>query len=607
MMNKLFKILFFVIWVFLLMLNPVNLYGQQINSADQEKIDEYKQLIEEHQNKDNKNRLQEYTNKLAFIYWQNLHYEKAVSYFEKSLALNKELGNKNGVKLTNYYIGMIYSEKDEYDKAIRYFEKGVKLSKELGKKSSLVSGLINIAQAYQDKGELKKSNEKSMEALEIAKELENLKFIRTCYGLLSENHEDLGNSKQSMKYFDLFSSIDKHIKNKEVSEIKRETQEEVSRAQSEKNQTEKELTEERKRRQETEDSLKRVERISRERQMQLELQEMELKKQQAQLKLEQTIRNSFILGFVLVSIFTVLLFYFYRQKKKANLLLAEQNEKINNQNMKIEEQRNKLQIQNTKLNDSINYAENIQMTILPEKSELEKFFDVFILFKPKDIVSGDFYWFTEVKNEEIHKAFLAAVDCTGHGVPGAFMSMIGNRVLNEIISEQGVYEPSKILSLLNEKIIDALNQEYSDNTDGMDVCLVSMDYSENQLPKVKFAGARRPLYYYSLSDETVHTIKGTRASIGGFDKKRHTKQKKFTTHELNIQKGDILYLTSDGITDQVNSKGKRFSSKRFLEFLNNYANHPLKEQKDDLNKLIEQFRSNTEQRDDIIVIGAKIR
>ncbi|MGM0496858.1 MAG: SpoIIE family protein phosphatase [Bacteroidota bacterium] len=587
--------------------SPGHLYGQQINPSDQKKIDEYKQLIEEHQDKDNKNRVQEYSNKLAFIYWQNQYYKEAINYFKKSLNLNKELGNTNGVQLTNYYMGMTYSENDEYDKAIQHFREGVKISKELGKKSSLASGLVNIAQAYQDKGELKKSNEEAMKALEIAKQLEDLKFMRSCYGLLAENHEDLGNSEQSMKYFDLFSSIDKHIKNEEVSEIKRESQEEISRAQSEKSRSESQLTEEKRRREETEDSLERAKRISRERQMQLELQEMELKKQQAQLKLEQTIRNSFIFGFVLISIFAVLLFYFYRQKKKANLLLSEQNEKINNQNRKIEEQRNKLQIQNTKLNDSINYAQNIQTAILPQKSELEKFFDVFVLFKPKDIVSGDFYWFTEVKNDDVHKIFLAAVDCTGHGVPGAFMSMIGNRMLNEIISEKEVYEPAKILALLNEHIIEALNQEHSDNTDGMDACLISMDCSINNPSKISFAGAKRPLYYYSANEKTIHTIKGTRNSIGGYDKKRDTKHKQFSNHELNLQKGDILYLTSDGITDQVNSKGKRFSSKRLFEFFNNHAENSLEKQKNELDNLIEQFKMDTEQRDDIIVIGAKIR
>ena len=517
------------------------------------------------------------------------------------------MGNRNGIKHTNYYIGMIYSEKEEYKKAIDYFKKGVEISKELNTKGSLVSGLINMAQSYQNLNQFEKSNEKAMQALEISKELDNLKFIRTCYGLLSENHENLGNSKKSMKYFDMFSSIDKHIKNKEVSEIKKETQDEVSKAKSVINKKEKELAEEKSLRKKTEDSLKRAERINRERQMQLELKEMALKKKKAQLKLEQTIRNSFIFGFGLVSIFTVLLFYFYRQKKKANILLSEQNEKINNQNIKIEEQRNKLQIQNTKLNDSINYAQNIQSAILPDNSDLEKYFETFILFKPKDIVSGDFYWFTEVYNETTSSMFLAVVDCTGHGVPGAFMSMIGNRVLNEIISEKKVHDPAKILTLLNQHVIEALKQENTENADGMDVCLIKMDFVPDQQTKILFSGAKRPLYHYSMNDGKIHTIKGDRYSIGGISKKKDKKQKSFTTHEIDVNQGDMLYLTTDGMIDQVNSHGKRFTSKRLLGTLNKYAEYPLEKQKDVLNSNIEEFKENTEQRDDITVIGAKIR
>jgi serine phosphatase RsbU (regulator of sigma subunit) len=590
-----------------MLLGSNSLEAQEINSSDKEKINEYMQKIEEFQKKQNKNRVQEFANKLAFIYWQNLHYEEALKYFDQSLKINKEMGNKNGVKHTNYYIGMIYSEKEDYKKAIEYFEKGVSLSRELNTKSSLVSGLINMAQSYQNMGNYKMSNEKAMEALEISKELENMKFIRNCYGLLSENHESLGNSKKSMEYFDLFSSIDKHIKNKEVSEIKKETQDEVSKAKSVIDKKEKELAQEKSLRKKTEDSLKRAERINRERQMQLELKEMALKKKKAQLKLNQTIRNSFIFGFVLVSIFTVLLFHFYRQKKKANILLSEQNEKINNQNIKIEEQRNKLQIQNTKLNDSINYAQNIQTAILPDDPDLEKFFEKFVLFKPKDIVSGDFYWFTEINDEEVNKIFLAVVDCTGHGVPGAFMSMIGNRVLNEIISEKRVYEPSKILALLNQHVIEALKQEYSENADGMDVCLIRMDKTSNPGQKIYFSGAKRPLYHYSTIDRKIHTTKGDRFSIGGISKKKDKKQKNFTTHEINVSKGDILYLTTDGMIDQVNSNGKRFTSKRLLDALNKYAEYPLEKQKNVLNNSIEDFKGNTEQRDDITVIGAKIR
>ncbi len=607
MRQNLIKISVIGLWVIFYLVSPVSLNAQEINSADKEKISEYKQKIEEFENQQNSSRVQEFSNKLAFIYWQNLHYEKALKYFEKSLSISKEMGNRNGVKHTNYYIGMIYSEKEEYNKAIDYFKKGVEISKELNTKSSLVSGLINIAQSYQSLNQFKKSNDKAMKALEKAKELDNLKFVRTCYGLLAENHENLGNSKESMKYFDMYSSIDKHIKNKEVSEIKKETQDEVSKAKSTIDKKEKELSREKNLRKKTEDSLKRAERINRERQMQLELKEMALKKKEAQLKLEQTVRNSFIFGFILVSVFTVLLFYFYRQKKKANILLSEQNEKINNQNIKIEEQRNKLQIQNTKLNDSINYAQNIQSAILPDNYDLERYFETFILFTPKDIVSGDFYWFTEVYEEQVNAIFLAVVDCTGHGVPGAFMSMIGNRVLNEIISEKKVYEPSKILTLLNQHVIETLKQENTDNADGMDVCLIRMDKTSDTQPKVSFSGAKRPLYHYSLKDGEIHTIKGDRYSIGGISKKMDKKQKSFTTHEINVNKGDILYLTSDGIIDQVNSQGKRFTSKRLLGTLNKYAEYPLEKQKNVLDNNIEEFKQNTEQRDDITVIGAKIR
>jgi len=607
MLRNLIKIPLIGLWVIFFLLSPARMNAQEIPSSDQKKITEYKQKIEEFENKQNKNRVQEFSNKLAFIYWQNLHYEEALTYFEKSLSINQEMGNRNGVKHTNYYIGMIYSEKEDYKKAIDYFKRGVELSEELNTKSSLVSGLINMAQSYQNLNQFKKSNEKAMRALEIAKELENLKFIRTCYGLLSENHENLGNSKKSMKYFDMYSSIDKHIKNKEVSEIKKETQDEVSKAKSVINKKEKELAEEKNLRKKTEDSLKRAERINRERQMQLELKEMALKKKKAQLKLEQTIRNSFIFGFILVSIFTVLLFYFYRQKKKANILLSEQNEKINNQNIKIEEQRNRLQIQNTKLNDSINYAQNIQSAILPDNYDLERYFETFILFKPKDIVSGDFYWYTEVYDEQVNAMFLAVVDCTGHGVPGAFMSMIGNRVLNEIISEKKVYEPSRILTLLNQHVIEALKQENTENADGMDVCLIRMDKNPNPHHKILFSGAKRPLYHYSLNDRKVHTTKGDRYSIGGISKKKDKKQKSFTTHEINVQKGDLLYLTTDGIIDQVNSHGKRFTSKRLLGTLDKYAEHSLEKQKSVLNNSIEEFKENTEQRDDITVVGAKIK
>ena len=581
--------------------------SQSLNQDDRQKVQQYEKQITRHRNQGNIQKELEYSNKVAFIYWQNNFYDQAEKYFRRCFEINQELGNKNGIKLTSYYLGMIYSEKEEYDQAIQSFQKGVKISRELNLKSSTLSGLINLAQTYQIMDNFEQSNQYAQEALSLAKEQNDMKSIRSCYGLLSENFKQLGNSEKSIKYFDLFSSIDKHLKNERVSEIKKQSEDKVNQAQAEKQKTQEELKEEVDRRKMTQDSLQKVARISRERQMRLEMKELEIKKKQAQLKLERTIRNSLIIGFVLIAGFSILLYHFYKQKKKANKKLEEQYKHISAQNKQIQEQKNKLETQNNKLNDSLTYAENIQAAILPIQSQLKKEFDVFILYRPKDIVSGDFYWFTQIHENGMPSpiTFLAVVDCTGHGVPGAFMSMIGNRIFNEIIAEKRILEPSKILELLNQYIVEALKQETTDNTDGMDVCLISMEHTENNTKNIRFAGAKRPLYYFSKNDGEIKKIKGDRYSIGGINKNK--KEKQFTSKELKLHKGDILYLTTDGIFDQVNNSRKRFSSKRFLNVLNQNTDQSLEIQHSEMEKTLEEFRGNSEQRDDITVLGAKIK
>ena len=580
--------------------------AQSLNPNDKKQVEEYEKQITRHRNEDNIKKELEYSNKVAFIYWQNNFYDEALKYFQRCLEINEKLGNKNGIKLTSYYLGMIYSEKEQYKKALESFQRGIEISRELNLKSSLLSGLINLAQTHQIMDNHKQSNQYAREALTLAKEQEDMKSVRSCYGLLSENFKQLGDSEKSIKYFDLFSSIDKHLKKEQISEIQKESQSRVNQAQAEKQKTKEELEEEIDKRKMTQDSLQKAERISRERQMQLEMKELEIKKKQAQLKLERTIRNSLIIGFVLIVGFSILLLHFYKQKKKANKKLEKQNKQIQEQNKQIQEQKHKLEIQNNKLKDSLDYAENIQSAILPVQSQLKKEFDVFILYRPKDIVSGDFYWFTQIFEDGMPRpvTFLAVVDCTGHGVPGAFMSMIGNRIFNEIISEKRILEPHKILELLNQYIIEALKQETTDNTDGMDVCLISMEHTENNTKNIMFAGAKRPLYYFDQNDGEIKMIKGDRYSIGGINKNK--KEKVFTSREIKLHKGDILYLTSDGIFDQVNNSRKRFSSKRFLKVLNNNVNQSLDIQHREIENAFDEFKENSEQRDDITLLGAKI-
>jgi serine phosphatase RsbU (regulator of sigma subunit) len=581
-------------------------FAQSLPESSRQKAEQYQKQISTYRSNGNKRKQLEYLNKLAFLYWNNKHYGQAATNFQKSLDINQSLGNQNGVKRTHYYLGMIFSESGQYNQAIGQFEKGLALSRQLNMKNSRLSGQLNLAQTYQLMEKHEISNEHAQKALSLAKELNDLKQIRRSYGLLSENFKKLGNSEESIKYFDLFSTIDQHMKNQQISDIKKESENQISQARSEKQQTEQQLAEEIDKRKMTEDSLDRVERITREQQMQLEMKELENKKIQAQLKLERTIRNSFIIGFILFAGFSLLLYHFYRQKKKANVMLETQNHKINQQNLQIQQQKNKLQLQNTKLNDSLTYAENIQHAILPVKSQLNQVFNTFILYRPKDIVSGDFYWYTQVNGKELTHplTFLAVVDCTGHGVPGAFMSMIGNRIFNEIISEKRVLDPAQILYHLNDYIVEVLKQERTDNTDGMDVCLIRMEHHNQPVKEIRYAGARRPLYYFRQSKGEIEKLKGDRYSIGGINKNK--KQKEFHSQKLNLENGDLMYLTTDGIFDQVNDNSKRFSSRRFLQIINHNIHQPMEFQGKRLEEELICFKGESEQRDDITVVGVKI-
>ncbi|HRW63272.1 MAG TPA: SpoIIE family protein phosphatase, partial [Bacteroidales bacterium] len=330
----------------------------------------------------------------------------------------------------------------------------------------------------------------------------------------------------------------------------------------------------------TEDSLAVVEELSREQKMQLELEESKNRELEAQLKFERLWRNILIWGIIIVLGFLGILLVLYK--------------KIKSQKIQIEDQRDKLELQNKKINDSIHYAQNIQRAILPLNNQIKEVFENFIIYKPKDIVSGDFYWFGKTNNT----IFLAVVDCTGHGVPGAFMSMIGNSLLNEIILEKKLQDPAKILTLLNEKVIDALRQNESDNNDGMDVCLVSFEINSKL---VKFSGAKRPLYVSRKNNE-IEEIKGTRKSIGG--KKEGIED--FSSVEIKLESGDILYLSSDGLTDQNNKERKRFGSNKLKEILQLNIDQSMENQKLAIEKELDIFMENEEQRDDITLIGIKI-
>ncbi|MCK5028450.1 MAG: SpoIIE family protein phosphatase [Bacteroidales bacterium] len=560
-----------------------SIFAQGIPESIKTELTDYEKQIEKYRSENNIQQELSLLNKAAFLCWNNQLYDRSIKHFKRVLELNEQSGNQNGVLLSTNYIGMIYDESEDYNSAMVYFNKALDISRKLNDRKNITSSLINISQTYQLLTNFEESNKFALEGAGLAKEANDLKLVRSFYSILANNYQNLGNSKKSIEYFDLFASIDKFLKKEEIKDIKEQSKTEINKAQQEKKQTQDELVIQTDKLKDTEDSLAKVEELTQEQKMQIELQESQIREQTAQLKFERLVRKILFFGFVTIFIIAGILILLYR--------------KITAQKNKIVEQRDVLDLQNKKINSSIHYAQNIQRAILPVKNQIKNLFDSFIIYKPKDIVSGDFYWFTKLKD----KAFLAAVDCTGHGVPGAFMSMIGNSSLNEIVLEKQVTEPSKILSLLNERIIESLRQDETENNDGMDVCFISIDLKSNE---IAFSGAKRPLFIYNKKTAILDEIKGDRISIGGA--KNYKKGEAFNNHIIKAESGDILYLSSDGLTDQNNSDRKRFGTSKLKEIIIENISEPMESQKEAIEKELNEFQKDEEQRDDITLIGIKI-
>ncbi len=272
--------------------------------------------------------------------------------------------------------------------------------------------------------------------------------------------------------------------------------------------------------------------------------------------------------------------------------------------IEIRKQKDQIEIQNEQITSSINYAKTIQQAILPLPEDLEKYFDSFIIFKPRDVVSGDFYWFNEKigADGKPEKLFLATVDCTGHGVPGAFMSMIGSRLLSEIVTEQNVTNPKDILEILDSKVKIALRQETTDNNDGMDMAICVIEKEDNSY-HITYSGAKSDLYYFSHNNNDIMILSSERRSIGGTKQKRGNI--KFTNKDFYLFENDILWLTTDGIIDQNNAERKRFGTPKFIETLKEAKDLKLKDQKRLFLKKLDEHQGLEKQRDDITIWGIK--
>ncbi len=277
--------------------------------------------------------------------------------------------------------------------------------------------------------------------------------------------------------------------------------------------------------------------------------------------------------------------------------VKERTEEVVRQKDEIDQQKSKLEELYNDVTDSIRYAKRLQDSILPPENIMKKWFPLsFVLFKPKDIVSGDFYWMHKIGNKHL----FAAVDCTGHGVPGAFMSLVGANGLNGAIKEHKLNDPGMILDDLNAYSHESLNKEGDENAvrDGMDISLCAIDYKNMQLD---YAGAYNPLYI--IRNGEILITKGDKFAIGSFE----PGVKNFNTQTIPLEKGDLIYVFSDGYADQFGGlKGKKFMYRQFRETLLSIKDLTMDEQRSLLDQKIEAWKGSFEQVDDILIIGVRI-
>jgi serine phosphatase RsbU (regulator of sigma subunit) len=591
--------------ILILLLLPFFVAAQQVNNLEQE-LAKYEALNDPI----GASRLH---TKLAFTHWNQGNNREAIEHFEKSMQLNTQIGNKNAIASINSYLGIIYSDMGENGKALQYLQKALQMKKQFKDKKAIVSEHINIAVVYNQSQNEPKAIDQLEEALVLAKETNDIKLLRRVYGMLAENYQSLGNNEKSIQYYELFSALDKQIQQQYLASKEAEANKMVNEAELRQKLAETEKVMKEEALQKTSKDLDLAIQESKAHQLEIDLlnkdnkiKALEIKEQEARLRQEATIRYAFIAGIALVILIAILTYLAYRQKKKSNQLLAEQNDEINKQKNKIEFQSNELkkafeQIsdKNHKINRSITYASRIQSAMLSHWDKIQMFIpESFVFFKPRDIVSGDFYWFRELNNNS-NKLALAAVDCTGHGIPGAFMSVIANEQLHEIVDLKHLESPELILSELHQGVREALKQSETNNKDGMDLAFCTIDM-ENKV--LEYAGARNPLIY--IKNNELNEIAGDRKSIGGFP---NVDKKEFKKHQISLAEPTTFYIYSDGFQDQFGGeKGDKFMVEKFKQLLFKIHHLPIDEQVNQLEETFKQWKGNFPQVDDLLVIGFKI-
>lgn len=558
-------------------------------------------------------------NNIGIVHQEQLSFDKAIEYYEKALVLKEEIDDKRGMAICRINIGNIYNKQGVYDKAIEYYNIALEIFEETGNKKGIAGASHNIGETYVTRGDfdeagryyskalalyeeigdrmgmattevgiadlniiradsVRKGDQKirylnqtivyAGRAIKNAGEMQLLPLVKEAADALMKAYSRLGNEKKALEFAGIYIAMQDSIFIKEKT---RAIQEMSARYETEK------------------------------KEQQIELQESQLIVKDAKIKQQRTLRNALAAGLAAVGLIVIVIAYAYRQKQKDNEKIREQNNRILAANEELKELNEITRQQNEEILSSIQYAHRIQAAVLPPESYITELLNEnFIIYKPKEIVSGDFYWIRQINNYII----VASADCTGHGVPGAFMSMLGISYLNEIVARREVTQANHVLNELRKEIKHSLRQtgQKEASREGIDMALCVIDTKNNVM---QFAGAYSPLYIISNSngESVFKELKADMMPIGV----HFVNDKSFTNHEIPLQIGDTFYVFTDGFIDQVGGPNNtRFSSRNLKKLLMDIHDQPMYEQKEIMEETLKEWMGKEPQRDDILIIGARI-
>jgi len=541
---------------------------------------------------------------IGLVYEKQEDYSKAISYFQKALKMAEGLGDKVGQAAIFGNLGNVCEEQGDHHKALTFHQQALEMDEEMGNKVAQEEDFGNLGGVYKELGDNTKALDYEMKALKMSEELGDKNGIALNQGNIGSIYTKIGKFKEAEEYLKKSIALDSSIGDpnmlREMEELLSQLYDTSGRSKLALIWFKKAMV--------LKDTLFNIDKnkalTRNELTYQYEKKEAAEKAEQdkkdaiaeADKHKQKIITWSVSVGMLLVIVFAAFIFRSLRITRKQKQIIEIKNKETEEQKMVIEER-------NKDILDSINYAKRLQDAILPPIGLVKQFFpESFILYKPKDIVAGDFYWMQKVAS--INSILIAAADCTGHGVPGAMVSVVCSNAINRIVKETAVRDTGSVLDNVRNVVLETFSQrdplgEKSDGNvqDGMDISMCAINLQTNIL---EWSGANNPLWY--IHKNKLIEITADKQPVGKQDN-----AKPFTTHLVNIEKGDIIYLFTDGYADQFGGpKGKKFKYKQLQDLLLANASKTMDEQKNVLENTLSAWKGSLEQVDDILIMGIRI-